>query len=54
MSRAWDKEKSESPTGFEPMTSEASWKLSSTSDWLMSAKKNVGYLKQVTLLGSLL
>ena len=34
--------------------SEASWKLSSTSDWLMSAGKNVNKLKAVTLLGSLL
>ena len=33
--------------------SEASWKLSSTSDWLMSAWKNVNKLKLVTLLGSL-
>ena len=29
--------------------SEASWKLSSTSDWLMSALKNVSSLKKVTL-----
>ena len=34
--------------------SEASWKLSSTSDWLMSAWKKVSYLTAVTLLGSLL
>ena len=34
--------------------SEASWKLSSTSDWLMSAWKNVSYLKEVNFLGSLL
>ena len=34
--------------------SEASWKLSSTSDWLMSASKNVSALKEVTLLASLL
>ena len=33
--------------------SEDSWKLSSTSDWLMSARKNVNKLKAVTLLGSL-
>ena len=34
--------------------SEASWKLSSTSDWLMSAWKNVSKLKAITILGSLL
>ena len=34
--------------------SEASWKLSSTSDWLMSAWRKVSWLKEVTLLGSLL
>ena len=34
--------------------SEVSWKLSLTSDWLISARKNVSYLKEVTLLGSLL
>ena len=33
--------------------SEASWKLSSTSDWLMPAWKNVSELKEVTLLDSL-
>ena len=33
--------------------SEASWKLSSTSDWFMFAWKNVNLLKEVTLLGSL-
>ena len=43
-------------TFFRPdlIQSEASWKLSSTSDWLMSAWKNVSELKEVTLLGSLL
>ena len=34
--------------------SEASWKLSSISDWLMSALKNVSSLKKVTLFSSLL
>ena len=34
--------------------SEASWKLSLTSDWLMPSWKNVNKLKQVTHLGSLL
>ena len=34
--------------------SEASWKPSSTSDWLMSAWKNVSWLMEVTSLGSLL
>ena len=34
--------------------SEGSWKLSSASDWLMSAWKNVSELKEVTLLGPLL
>jgi len=34
--------------------SEAGWKLSSTSDWLVSAWKNVNKLKAVTLSGSLL
>ena len=34
--------------------SEDNWKLSSTSDWLMSAWKNVSLLKEVTLLGFLL
>ena len=33
--------------------SEASWKPSSTSDWFMSAWKNVSKLKEDTLLGSL-
>ena len=32
--------------------SEASWKLSSTFDWLMSAWKNVSQFKEVRLLGS--
>ena len=34
--------------------SEARWNLSSTSDWLMSAWKNVSKLKEVTLLCYLL
>ena len=34
--------------------SEASWKLSSTFDWLLYAWKNANSLKKVTLLGSLL
>ena len=34
--------------------SEASWKLCSTSDWLISAWKNVNKLKAVSILGSLL
>ena len=39
------RKKSESLTGFEPMTSEAGWKLSSTSGWLMSALKEYGLFK---------
>ena len=34
--------------------SEASWKLSSPFDWLMSAWKNVSLFKEVRVLGSLL
>ena len=58
----YDSEEPKSVTTFDLFTffwadliqSEASWKLSSTSDCLMSAWKNVCLLKEATLLGSLL
>ena len=34
--------------------SEVNWKLSSASDWIMTAQENANELKVVTLLGSLL